>query len=102
MNRNPDGLRALGRALRDLRQQRADVPSQDRLASDSGMDRTHYANIERGAANPTFEKLWEIVAGLGITWESFGRELDKQPRLRQRPITRRDIPSPKRAPKQRK
>ena len=68
----------------------------------SGMDRTHYASIERGAANPTFEKLWGIVAGLEISWETFGRELDKQPRLRQRPITRRDMPAPKRARKQRK
>lgn len=100
MNRNPDGRRALGRALYNLRHERSDAPSQDRLASDSGMDRTHYASIERGAANPTFEKLWGIVAGLGISWEAFGRELDKQPRLRRRPITRRDMPAPKRARKQ--
>jgi transcriptional regulator with XRE-family HTH domain len=102
VNRNPEGLRALGRALAALRSQHPEALSQDGLASASGMDRTHYASIERGEANPTFEKLWGIVAGLGISWESFGRELDKQPRLRQRPITRREMPAPKRAQKQRK
>lgn len=102
MNRNPEGLRALGRALSTLRSQHPDALSQDGLASASGMDRTHYASIERGEANPTFEKLWGIVAGLGISWESLGRELDKQPRLRQRPITRREMPAPKRLRKQRK
>ncbi len=97
MNRNPKGRRALGQALRALRNQDSRELSQDGLALASDVDRTHYASIERGLGNPTFEMLWALVAGLEITWESFGRELDRHPVLRQRPITRRQMPAPKRA-----
>ncbi len=96
MNRNPKGRRALGQALRTLRSKHTGAPSQNKLAADSGVDRTHYASIERGEANPTFEVIWAIVAGLDINWETLGRELDKQPALRKRPITRADMPAPKR------
>jgi len=63
------------------------------MAAIADMDRTHYASIERGMANPTFEKLWAIVSGLGITWETFGRELDRHSVLRRRPITRSQMPA---------
>jgi len=96
MNRNPGGLHALGSVLRALRAEHTEALSQDRLALASRIDRTHYASIERGEVNPTFEVLWAIVAGLGTNWETLGRELDKQPALRKRPLTRADIPAPKR------
>lgn len=63
------------------------------MAAIADVDRTHYASIEQGLANPTFEMLWALVSAFEISWESFGRELDRYPVLRQRPITRSQMPT---------
>lgn len=93
MNRNPQGRKALGEAIKSLRKSDSRQPSQERMAEIADVDRAYYGSIEQGAANPTFEKLWTIVSALGITWETFGRELDRHHVLRRRPITRSQMPA---------
>jgi len=37
---------------------------------------TYLGDVERGARNPSFDSIEKILAGLGVNWERFGRELD--------------------------
>ena len=63
------------------------------MAAIADIDRSYYSSIEQGRANPTFEMLWTLVSAFEITWEAFGRELDGYPIMRQRPLTRSEIPA---------
>jgi transcriptional regulator with XRE-family HTH domain len=99
VNRNPAGRRALGNAIEALRKRDSRTPSQEGMASIADIDRTYYAKIEHGLVSPTFEKLWSVVSALGISWEDLGQELDRYPALRQRPITRSQMPA---SPRKRK
>lgn len=56
--------RALGRAVRQLRDQR-DV-SQDDLAAIIGIHRTYLGGIERGERNPTYANIRRVAEGLGV------------------------------------
>ena len=86
MNRNPEGRRALGAVLRQLREAR-DL-SQQALGLAADVDRTYVGAVERGEQNVSFENLWQLLAALGVTWSDLGRALDEQPALRKRPRTR--------------
>lgn len=55
---------AYGRALRELRAERA--LSQERLALNAGVDRTFVSGIERGERNPTLTTLLRLVGVLEI------------------------------------
>jgi len=55
---------ALGRAIRELRAERA--VSQEELASSIGMHRTYLGGIERGERNPSFTNITRIAASLDI------------------------------------
>jgi transcriptional regulator with XRE-family HTH domain len=88
VNRNPEGRRALGAILRRFREAR-DLSQQD-LGLEADVDRTYVGAVERGEQNPSFENLWQLLSTLGVTWEEFGRALDAEPALRERPRTRRD------------
>ena len=55
---------AYGRALRAYREEQR--LSQERLALDSGMDRTFVSGIERGERNPTLGTLLKLVRTLDI------------------------------------
>ncbi len=55
---------ALGRALREFRVERG--LSQERLAQNSGMDRTYVGGIERGERNPAYANVRRLAAALEI------------------------------------
>lgn len=53
---------AFGRNLRSIRKSRG--LSQERLAYDTGIDRSYIGRIERGEVNVTIEKIYLIAACL--------------------------------------
>jgi transcriptional regulator with XRE-family HTH domain len=55
---------ALGTALRELRTARG--LSQERLAQNSGMDRTYVGGIERGERNPAYANVRRLAAALEV------------------------------------
>lgn len=57
--------RALGAALRELRQRRG--TSQARLAAESGIHRSYLGGIERGTRNPTYLSMVRVAEALGTT-----------------------------------
>jgi len=67
--------RALARSIVTLRR-RAGV-SQEALALGSGVDRSYMSEIERGLRSPTVETLVRLLPVLGVNWEQFGAEFDK-------------------------
>ncbi len=56
---------ALGKLIFEMRRQRR--LSQEKLASEAGIDRTRMGEIERGEANPTIGILEKIAQSLGLT-----------------------------------
>ena len=56
--------RAFGDALREIRKERG--VSQERLALDSGLDRTYVSLIERGVQSPTLRTVAKVAAVLGV------------------------------------
>lgn len=55
---------ALAKRVRALRE--ASPLSQEAMAAEAGLDRTYYARLERGEANPTWIALARIAAALGV------------------------------------
>lgn len=55
---------AFGLALRQLRTERG--LSQERLALESGLDRTYVSGIERGERNPSLASLLKLTNTLGV------------------------------------
>ncbi|HEY9471086.1 MAG TPA: helix-turn-helix transcriptional regulator [Propionibacteriaceae bacterium] len=94
MIENLEGRRALGSIIRAFREADRRSLSQERFAEIADIDRTYYAGIERGEGNPTFEMLWTIVSTFGLTWQEFGRALDHDALLSQRPPLRRQRRDP--------
>lgn len=64
--------------------------SQEGLGLEADVDRTYVGAVERGEQNPSFENVRQLLSALGVMWEEFGRALDAEPVLRQRPHTRTD------------
>lgn len=61
-------LSKIGAAIRSLRQ--ATGYSQERLAEESGLDRSFLGKIERGEVNVSVLTLCEISRGLNITFST--------------------------------
>ena len=57
-------LKALGQAIRDVR--KAHNVSQEALAHNAGIDRSHMGKIERGERNVTALNLLRIAKALGV------------------------------------
>jgi transcriptional regulator with XRE-family HTH domain len=57
--------KALGRRIRQLRQERG--WSQEYLADESGMHRTYMWGIEQGVRNPSVRHLTRIAGALGVS-----------------------------------
>lgn len=55
---------AFGRAVRELRVERG--ISQEELGLRSGLSRGFFGKVERGDANPTFETIIKVSAGLEL------------------------------------
>ena len=55
---------ALARRIRAVRE--ASPLSQEAMAAEAGLDRTYYARLERGEANPTWIALARIATALGV------------------------------------
>lgn len=56
--------KALAVRVRSLRE--ASPLSQEAMAAEAGLDRTYYARLERGEANPTWVALARISVALGV------------------------------------
>lgn len=57
-------LKSLGQAIRDVRKARS--VSQEALAYNSGIDRSHMGKIERGERNVTALNLLRVAKALGV------------------------------------
>jgi transcriptional regulator with XRE-family HTH domain len=57
-------LKALGQAIRDVR--KANRVSQEALAYNAGIDRSHMGKIERGERNVTALNLLRVAKALGV------------------------------------
>jgi transcriptional regulator with XRE-family HTH domain len=57
-------LKALGQAIRDVRKSRS--VSQEALAHNAGIDRSHMGKIERGERNVTALNLLRVAKALGV------------------------------------
>ncbi len=58
-------LRALGKRIRDLREERG--LSQERLAELANMHENHVRRIEGGTANPSYLVVGRIARALGVS-----------------------------------
>jgi len=76
-----DALRALGRAVRELRA-RADL-SQEELGRRVGMHRNYVGTVERGEANIGFLNLLRLVGALGVPFAEYVEVWDRQLRALQ-------------------
>ncbi|MDE2106510.1 MAG: helix-turn-helix transcriptional regulator [Patescibacteria group bacterium] len=66
----------IGPTIRALRE-RAGL-TQEQLAKRAGINRVSLANIERNAANPQFQTIAKIVAGIpGVNMEEFREEAER-------------------------
>ncbi len=71
--------RAIGRRLRELRQEAG--LSQERLAAAAGLHRTFSGKLERGESAATVESLAAFCSALGITLAEFFEPFDKTYRI---------------------
>jgi transcriptional regulator with XRE-family HTH domain len=66
----------LGRTLKRLR---GAVPvSQEGMAALAGIGRSYVGGIERGLRRPSFEKIDQLLLGMGYNWHDFADALDKE------------------------
>jgi transcriptional regulator with XRE-family HTH domain len=72
----PEISRKLGSVIRRLRTERG--ISQEGLAAISGIDRTFMGEIERGEANPSFDVLQRIAAGLTVRLSEVIRQYESE------------------------
>jgi transcriptional regulator with XRE-family HTH domain len=68
--------KALGRVLREFREQR-DM-SQEELGYAAKLHRNYVGGVERGVRNPTFESLARWLAAANITWREFGDAIERK------------------------
>ncbi|HEX9966347.1 MAG TPA: helix-turn-helix transcriptional regulator [Solirubrobacterales bacterium] len=71
MRRSDQPQPALGKAIRQLREQR-DV-TQEALAHAAGITVGHLSTIERGHSNPTWATIKGIAAALGVSLGDLGK-----------------------------
>lgn len=69
-----DVQRLLGLALKELRT--SQKLTQEELSARTGVHPTYISDIERGARNPSWSKLVELVIGMGLTMADLGRAFD--------------------------
>ena len=65
MRRSDQAQPALGKAIRQLRQERE--MTQEALAHVAGVTVSHLSTIERGHSNPTWATVKAIAAALGVS-----------------------------------
>ena len=75
MRRSDQPQPALGKAIRQLREERG--MTQEALAQDAGVTVGHMSMIERGHSNPTWATVKAIVAGLGVSMVELTRLAEK-------------------------
>lgn len=51
--------------------------TQEELSARTGVHPTYISDIERGARNPSWAKLAELVAGMGLTMADLGKAFDR-------------------------
>jgi transcriptional regulator with XRE-family HTH domain len=68
--------RALGDAIRKLRQQRG--MTQDVLADRAKMSENYVGDAERGERNISLRALWQLADGFGISASELLREAERQ------------------------
>ena len=73
--------RAIGRRLRELRQERSTF-SQEKLAARAGFHRTFVGKLERGETASTVDSLAALCAALQTTLAEFFEPFDQPLRLR--------------------
>lgn len=71
-----DILIRLGRRMKAARKSRGFT--QDELSIASGVSTRHISNIEKGAMNPSFEVLYQLISVMGISFDYFFSETDDE------------------------
>ena len=72
---NPEREKALGEVLRRFR--RSTGLSQEAFGARARLDRTYISSVERGHRNPTIASVRKWIVAANVSWEEFGRQLDK-------------------------
>lgn len=67
-------LRAFGRRVRTLREQKGKKFSQEKLSELSGLHRNYISDAERGTRNVSLIAIFKIIQGLGVTISDFFAE----------------------------
>ena len=75
MRRSDQPQPALGKAIRQLREERG--MTQEALAHAAGVTVGHLSTIERGHSNPTWGTLKGVAAALRISMAEIGRRSDE-------------------------
>jgi transcriptional regulator with XRE-family HTH domain len=70
--------RALGKAIRQLREQRG--TTQEAVAHEAGVTAATYGLIERGQSNPTWATLTDIAQALGVSMLDVAKMAEKHRR----------------------
>jgi transcriptional regulator with XRE-family HTH domain len=71
---------AAGRVIRRLREETG--VAQEAMAVEIGVHRTYMGMLERGLANPSLSALALVLKRFGVSWQEFGRLLDRELRKR--------------------
>ncbi len=67
--------RALGQAIRELREKRG--LTQEVVAHEAGVTASTYGLIERGQSNPTWATVGDIASALGVSMGELAKRADK-------------------------
>ncbi len=59
--------------------------SQEKLASDSGVDRGYMGGLEREKHTPTLEAIYRLLPALGVSFVEFATEFERILSSRRRP-----------------
>ena len=74
MAKTIDGIyNELGKRVADARKKKG--MSQERLAAESGIDRSHLGFIEQGRRHPTVATLYKLTRSLGLSLEQLFKNL---------------------------
>ena len=76
MRRSDQPQPALGKAIRQLREERG--MTQEALAQEAGITVGHMSMIERGHSNPTWATVKSVAAVLLVSMGEMGRLVDQQ------------------------